>query len=140
MSEAGNTQVVKDAYAAFQRGDVNAILALLDENVEWEAVKGAEGVAPHAGVRRGRAAVGEFFATVGSTLDFHVFDPQEFVAQGDAVVAVGAYKATVKATRRSVSSDWVMVFTIRNGQITRFREFTDSAALIRGYLGAAATA
>lgn len=56
------------------------------------------------------------------------------------VVAVGWYKATVKATRRSMASDWVMVFTIRDGRIVRFREFTDTAALVRAYLGAAATA
>ena len=51
MSEDRNVQVVKNAYAAFLRGDVPAILSLLDDAVEWQAVKGAEGVAPHAGLR-----------------------------------------------------------------------------------------
>ena len=136
MSEAGNTQVVKDAYAAFQRGDINAILAAVDNDVEWEGVKGAEGVAPHAGVRRGRAAVEEFFSIVGSSMEFHAFEPREFVAQGDMVVAIGSYKATVKATRRTTGSDWAMAFTIRNGKIVRFREFTDSAAVVRAFQGA----
>jgi ketosteroid isomerase-like protein len=140
MSEAGNTQIVRDAYAAFQRGDVNAILAMLDDDVEWEGVKGSEGIAPHAGVKHGRAAVGEFFAIVGGSLEFHAFEPREFVAQGDTVVSVGFYKATVKATRKTASADWVMVFTFRGGKIVRFREFSDSAALNRAYLGAAVTA
>ena len=35
MSEAGNTQIVKDAFAAFLRGDVNAILAKVGDNVDW---------------------------------------------------------------------------------------------------------
>ena len=139
MSEAANTQAVKDAYAAFQRGDINAIVAMLDDQIEWEGVKGSEGVAPHAGVRRGRAAVADFFSIVGSTLDFHEFMPKEFVAQGDQVVAIGSYKATVKATRRSVAADWVMVFTFRAGKISRFREFSDSAAVNRAYAGAAVT-
>ena len=30
MSEARNTQIVKDAYAAFLRGDIAAILAMVD--------------------------------------------------------------------------------------------------------------
>jgi ketosteroid isomerase-like protein len=140
MSETGNTQIVKDAYAAFSRGDVNAILAMVDEQVEWEGVKGSEGIAPHAGIRRGRVAVGDFFATVGTTLDFHVFEPREFVAEGDTVVSVGTYKATVKATRKTVAADWVMVFTIRDGKIVRFREWSDSAAVNRAFLGAAVTA
>jgi uncharacterized protein len=133
MSEAQNTQTVNDAYAAFGRGDVNAILALVDEGVEWEGVKGAEGVAPQAGLRRGKPAVAEFFQLVGSTLDFHAFEPREFIAQGDAVVAIGYYKTTVKATGRGSSGDWVMVFNFRDGKIVRFREFTDSAAVIRAY-------
>ncbi len=133
MSEVQNTQSVKDAYAAFGRGDVDAILALVDEGIEWEGVKGAEGVAPQAGLRRGKAAVGGFFQLVGSTLDFQAFEPKEFVAQGDAVVAIGSYKTTVKATKRQTVSDWTMVFNFRNGKIVRFREFTDSAAVIRAY-------
>ncbi len=133
MSEAQNTQSVKDAYAAFGRGDVNAILAMVDDSVEWEGVKGAEGVAPHAGLRRGKAAVGEFFQLVGSTLDFHAFEPREFIAQGDTVVAIGFYKATVKATKKQTASDWAMVFNFRNGKIVRFREFTDSASVVRAY-------
>jgi len=35
--------------------------------------------------------------------------------------------------RGSVSSDWVMVFTMRDGQVARFREWTDSAQLVKAY-------
>jgi len=133
MSEARNTQTVQECYHAFQRGDIATILAALDDNVEWEGVKGTEGVAPHAGVRRGRGAVTEFFQQVGATLEFHTFEPKEFVAQGDTVVSVGSYRATVKATKKSIASDWAMIFNFRDGKITRFREFTDSAQLVRAY-------
>jgi ketosteroid isomerase-like protein len=30
-------------------------------------------------------------------------------------------------------SDWVMVFTLRNGKVVSFQEFTDSAAIDRAY-------
>jgi len=133
MPEAQNTQVVKDAYAAFQRGDVNGILALLDDNVDWQAVKGTEGVMPTAGQRRGRRAVGEFCSQVNSSITFDAFEPREYVAQGDAVVAIGHYPGTSTETGRAFSSDWVMVFTLGNGKITRFREFPDSAALVRAF-------
>ena len=32
-----------------------------------------------------------------------------------------------------ISSSWVMVFTVRNGRIVRFREWSDSAQLNRAY-------
>jgi hypothetical protein len=41
MQEAQNTQVVKDAYAAFGRGDVQGILDKLDDGIVWNAVYGA---------------------------------------------------------------------------------------------------
>ncbi len=133
MSDAQNIQTVKDAYAAFGRGDVNGILALLDDGIEWEGVKGAEGVAPHAGLRRGKPAVAEFFSLIGSSLEFHTFEPREFIAQGDAVVAIGFYNVTVKETKGQSKGDWAMVFNFRNGKIVRFREFTDSASVVRAY-------
>jgi ketosteroid isomerase-like protein len=133
MLESRNVQMVKDAYAAFLRGDVNAILGMLDEGVEWHGVKGAEGVAPHAGLRRGIAAVGEFFQQVGGTLDFQKFEPREFIAQGDQVAVVGDYEATLKGNGAKIKSDFVMVFTVRNGKVARFREWTDSVQLVRAY-------
>lgn len=133
MSEASNTQIVKDAYAAFVRGDVPSILNVLDEGVEWEAVKGAEGVAPHAGMRRGRAAVGEFFKQVDELLSFDTFEPKEFIAQGDLVIGIGRYTATLKSTAARISSDWVMAFRFRNGKIVQFREWTDSAQVVRAF-------
>jgi ketosteroid isomerase-like protein len=133
MSEAQNTQVVKDAYAAFQRGDINTILGLLDEEIVWQAVKGTEGVVPTAGVRHGRAGVAEFFKQLGEAVAFDAFEPREFVAQGDTVVAIGYYRGKAKPTGRPMSSDWVMVFNFRGAKIARFREFTDSAAIVRAF-------
>jgi len=128
MSAAENTQLVQKAYAAFGRGDIPALLDLLDENVVWRAVTGAGPQVPTAGERRGRREVGEFFRVLGESIVFQQFEPRRFVAENDTVVALGHYRATTKPGG-SFDSDWVMVFTVRNGKITNFQEFTDSAAL-----------
>ena len=133
MNEAQNTQVVKNAYAAFQRGDIGGVLATLDDSIEWQGVIGTEGVVPHAGVRRGLTGVGEFFSQVAGGIDFHTFEPQEFIAQGDQVAVVGRYKAQIKTTSKTIESGWVMLFTFKNGKIVRFREYTDSAQLVKAY-------
>jgi ketosteroid isomerase-like protein len=130
---SNNIQIVQDAYAAFGRGDVAAILASLDENVQWQGLKGAEGVAPHSGRRRGKDAVREFFALVAQTTEFHRFEPREFIDGGDKVAVVGEYEATVRPSGRRVSCDWVMVFTLAGGKITEFREFTDSAQVVAAF-------
>jgi hypothetical protein len=133
MSDSRNTQIVKDAYAAFQRGDISAILNLLTEDIEWEGVKGTEGVLPQAGKRHGRAAVQEFFGQVGATTQFDTFEPREFIAQGDTVVAIGHYAGKAKPTGRSIATDWVMVFAFRGDKIASFREFTDSAQIVKAF-------
>ena len=137
MREAENTNLVKQAYAAFGRGDILGVLETLDPDVVWKAVTGASAAVPMSGERRGRAAVTEFFNTLGRSLTFEVFEPREFVAQGDKVVALGYYRART-AAGRPFASEWVMVFTVANGKVTRFQEFTDVAALNAAFEGVAA--
>ena len=45
------------------------------------------------------------------------------------MVAIGDYTATSNATGKQVSSEWVMVWTIRGGKVTHFREYADTHAL-----------
>jgi uncharacterized protein len=128
MGEADNIKVVQEAYAAFGRGDVQAILDRLDDSVAWTAVYGAGSNVPMAGERRGRAAVAEFFKLVATHVNFARFEPKEFVATGDKVVALGHYTAKTSANKE-FDSDFAMVFTMRNGKVTTFQEFLNTAAL-----------
>jgi len=133
MSEQ-NRQIVQSAYAAFGRGDIPGVLATLDPNIEWEAVTGADpAVVPTAGVRRGVDAVGGFFKTLGDTMVFEQFEPREFIAEGEQVACIGYYKARVKKTGGMMATSWIMVFTLRNGRIVRFREWSDSAQINRAF-------
>jgi ketosteroid isomerase-like protein len=104
--------------------------------VEWELpeVPGVE----VSGIRKGRNGVAEFFETLANTQEVVNFEPQQYIAQNDIVVALGRYSFRVKATRQVFDSDWAHVFTIRNGAIVRFQEFTDTAAVARAYRKAAA--
>lgn len=127
-----NTKVVQDACAAFGRGDIEAVLATLNPDVEWQALIGEDPTrVPTAGLRRGVSAVAEFFRNLGETVVFERFEPREFVSQGDNVVCFGSYKARLSSTGGEMSSDCVMVFTLRDGLIVRFREWSDAARLIR---------
>ena len=129
MSETQNTKVVQDAYAAFGRGDIPALLGHMADDIHWQPVIGTAAHVPFSGERTGKAAVAEFFKRVSETEDFQQFEPREFVAQGDKVVAIGHYRATAKATGKTFDSGFVMIFTLRDGKVVAFREFTDSAAV-----------
>ena len=51
-----------------------------------------------------------------------------FVAQGDKVVTLGHYLWRVKATDGEWESDFAHLFSVRDGRVTRFQEFTDADA------------
>lgn len=133
MSAQENTNIVKQTYEAFLRGDIEGLLKLYAEDVQWE-VYGPPSI-PTTGTRRGKAGLAEFFATVNETLEPHSFEPQEFIAQDDQVAVLGHYDWTARATGRRFSANWVHVVTLRDGQIIRFREYTDTAAAVAAFAG-----
>ena len=130
MSEQ-NKSIVNQAYSNFQSGDINGILNLLADNVSWELPE-MEGV-PFAGKRNGRAGVGEFFAALGASQEPVKFDPQVLIAEDDRVVALGTYEWKVKSTSRDFRGDFAHAWTIRDGKVVAFHEYTDTAACRDAY-------
>jgi uncharacterized protein len=133
MSEQENTGLVQQAYAHFQRGEIPAVLDSLSEDVQWLTPE-VEGV-PGGGNWHGREQVGQFFQTLGDNQEARQFEPREFVAQGDKVVALGHYAWHVKSTGRQWESDFAHAFTVRDGKVTRFQEYTDTAAIADAFRG-----
>ena len=126
MSEQDNVAVVRRAYENFKGGDIDGLLGLMAEDVDWRLPE-IEGI-PYSGARRGRESVGGFFTQLADSQDVLSFEPREFVAQGDKVVALGTYRWRVKRTGREYGGDWAHVFTVRDGRIAGFHEYMDSAA------------
>jgi uncharacterized protein len=131
MSAEENVQIVKDAYAAFGRGDLQGLLALFAEDIEW--IIPGEGGFPLAGTYRGLAGVADFFQKISEMFEMTSLEIREFVAQGDRVLVVGFDRGRVKATNKMHEGHWVMAFTVRNGKVTNVREYLDTLALARGF-------
>jgi uncharacterized protein len=131
MSEQDNVAVVRRAYENFRGGDIEGLLDSMTEEVDWRLPE-MEGVA-FSGGRRGRESVGGFFSQLAELQESLSFEPREFVAQGDKVVALGTYRWRVKTTGREYGGDWAHVFTVRGGKIAGFHEFMDSAAARAAY-------
>jgi len=136
MAEQENIKVVQDAYASFGRGDIRALLDSLDEQVEW--LLPGEGMIPQAGAYHGRDGVARFFQALDQTTEFSAFEPRQFVAQGDRVIALGWYKAKAKATGRSFESHWAMSFVLRDGKVLKFQEYTDTGTIALAFAASAA--
>jgi len=126
MSDQDNSNLVRKAYENFKTGDIEALLGQMSEDVDWR-LPDIEGV-PFAGARRGTEQVAEFFSTLADVQDALAFEPREFVAQGDKVVALGGYKWRVKKNGREYGGDFAHVFTVSGDKIVGFHEYMDTAA------------
>jgi len=124
-----NKAFVQSLYAAFGRGDIPFILSNADEAIAWNS-NDSSGVVPWGGARQGRKDVQKFFEILATTLDFEVFDPRRFAADGALVFVQGRTVAKVKSTGRRFDMEWVHLFTIEVGKVTRFEEFYDTAGVM----------
>jgi ketosteroid isomerase-like protein len=127
MSIEKNIQTVKDFFAAIGRGDREALLALVADDIEW-IIPGEDW--PLAGTRHGHAGLADLLETASKSMETST-EPREFVAQGDRVLVVGVATGKVKATNKTFKDDWIFAITVRDGRLTSIREYIDTQALAR---------
>ena len=131
VSEQDAVGVVRRAYEDFKTGNIAGILNNVTDDVDWRLpeIAGAE----FAGQRKGRDSVAGFFSSLAEQQDSVSFEPREFVAQGEKVVALGSYRWRVKKNGREYGGDWAHAFTVRDGKITAFHEYMDTGAAHAAY-------
>ncbi len=125
----GNTERVQTLYGAFGRGDVAFILLNLAPSIDWISNCNSEDI-PWGGARKGHPGALSFFGSLDANLNFEIFEPLQFAAEGALVFVRGRTVAQVKSTGRKFDSEWVHVFTFADDKVIRFQEFYDTAAII----------
>ena len=128
MSIEENVQIVKDFFAAMGGHNKQDLLALVAEDVEW-VIPGENW--PLAGTHRGRAELAAVLKKASEEVETTYAKPPEFVAQGDRVLVVGVATGKIKATNKPFKDDWVFDMTVREGKVTKIREYIDTQALAR---------
>lgn len=118
---------VQQIYAAFGRGDVPFILSRLAPDVDWEHETFANPI-PWLQPLQGRDAVPRFFEALQAHVEFHVFQPKQFFADGLTVLDLVDLEFTVKSTgKRVVEVDEVHIWRLNEqGLVQRFRHRADT--------------
>lgn len=139
MNEQANIDTIRQVYHAFVNGDSQGLLSFMAQDIAWGVPEVPN--LPFAGKLQGRDNVAEFFRMVAAHQQLRDFRPIEFIAQGDRVVVLGHYEWTVRANGADWGSDWVHIFTVRDGKITAFREQAYTHRAVEAYqLGQSGTA
>ena len=127
------THVVQELFTALGSPDRGEVLALLTDDVEWWVAGPAE--IPYAGTFRGRDEVARFFSAFDGAIDYESWEARQFIAEGYR----GGHRRRALARedeRRVVDNPWVLVLTVRDGKIARFRAYEDTAASRDAFLPA----
>ena len=115
--------VVKAHYDANDRHDIEGMLADIGPDTQWTEMAGF----PCAGTYRGRdAIVKNVFMALGAMFDDYTFKLDRLLDAGDDVVATGDYTARHKKTGKAFNARVVHVWTVQDGKVRRFEQFTDT--------------
>jgi ketosteroid isomerase-like protein len=118
-----NVEIVRRAYEAYARGDLEAALADLAPNVEWHTPPGERELDLEP-VYHGPEAVGAALAAWAASWDEWVVEPVEFIDAGDEVVVVLDERGRGKGSGAEVFRAHFQVVTVRNGAGILIREYT----------------
>ena len=110
-----NVEAVSRGYAAFQRRDVDAILAEMVEDCEFHDT-GIIGSTVH----QGPAAIGRYLRAVFRNWSDFGVDVEELIPVGDHVVAVVRLRGTGAISGVSVVARFDHVWTLREGKGVRW--------------------
>ena|SRR5450432_4155895 len=134
MSAQENVALIQKTYAAFMRGDAAGILEFLSEDVDW-GIEAQDASVPWYGTGKGKAFALKFFQSLGQAVEFSRFEPSGYLSSDDAVSCLISYDSTVKKNGRKQSMNGIHHFTIKNGRISRWRGFEDTALVIANLAG-----
>lgn len=119
--EQKNIELVKKGYEAFSAGDVDTVMSLFDDNIEWIQ----PGDSAISGTYHGKAELGEHLSRLAEkSLTVKL---NRLLADGDTVVAL---TEVAVGNERGQDAD---VFALRDGKTVRVQVYTDTAIMERVY-------
>ncbi len=121
--------LVRSSYAAFAARNVDRMCALATPDCIYEA-PGVPEFMPWAHRHEGHKGIAQFVATLDEHLLFDHFKPAAFIVDEtqDMVVVMGRAECRSRATGRGYVNNWAHLFQIRDGKVSVFREYPDTAA------------
>jgi ketosteroid isomerase-like protein len=123
-----NVEVVRHAYDAFLRSDLNSMSELIDPDFEFRGTVG--------GLEEGRTARGaQQFREVFEKEDLDAwderrFEPENFIDAGDCVVVLQREYRRGRGSGVELEAQTAIVFEVRGGRIVRIQGYMDRVSAL----------
>ncbi|WP_435349003.1 nuclear transport factor 2 family protein [Haloarchaeobius sp. HRN-SO-5] len=123
-TETQNTvEIVERMYEGYNKGDIDSVLALMADDVEWTE---PEGFVFGGTYHSPKSVLQDVFEPSMEEFETFTVEPERYIDGGDTVVALGTFHATTKA-KEQIESPFVHIVEIHDGHITKFENHTDTA-------------
>jgi uncharacterized protein len=121
------TEVVRAVYEAIERGDHPAVTERFGSDVRWQQAARA---VPAAGSQLHGPAepVEQVLRPFEDDWDGFTEERHRVRSLGATVVVEGVYRGRYRPTGRLLEAEFCHLWTVRDGRVVDFRQFTDTAA------------
>lgn len=124
------TDRLRTAYEGFGRRDMDAILSVMDPDIEWDATDALA----HTGVYQGHEGVTDYIDSLSAAwLEFHL-NPEQFTESSDGarVMVLGSVTGRLAANGQEVEARFAHVLQLDDeGKVTRLKVCLDREAALR---------
>ena len=121
-----NVEIVQNLYSAFAKGDVPAVLEKFHPKIEWNEAENfpyADGN-PYIGPQ---AVLEGVFARLGGEWEYWNLTEQIYYeANSGEIIVTGRYKAKNKMTAKEINVQFVHLWTLEDGMVTKFQQYADT--------------
>jgi ketosteroid isomerase-like protein len=121
-----NVELVRKAWKAWERRDMEALFAFYDPSIVWDQTH--YGPVEPSGVFHGHDGIRRFFREWFSPFESYHAHPEEFIDAGDAVVVRVRQGGRGKQSGVEVDmAPYWQVYRLRNGLAVRIEVYIDQA-------------
>jgi len=124
-----NVRLLKTLYDAFGHGDVPTVLGSMSPDIRWHQAEGNPYMPSGDAFVGPDAVLNNVFMKLGTEWDGFTVHPKSFYGAGDSVIVEARYSGTYKATGKSMDAQVCHVWDVKDGKVTRFQQYMDTAKL-----------
>ena len=128
-----NIRILKEGYAKWNESKADSVdywMGILAEDVQWRSIADGTDSIDFARPCAGKSDVGQYFERVGGEWEMLYYEVDEFIEQGERIVALGRCGWKHRGTGQSVETPKADIFRMKDGKIVEFFEFFDTAAAV----------
>lgn len=123
-----NIQAARRLYECFAAGDIPGVLALFDEQLQWQEAEGNP-YQPDGNPWTGIQPVLQLFGRLASEWDGFAVHISTLTPIPEGVLAEGRYTGRCRSTGRDLNAEVAHRLTFRNGKLVRFKQYLDTAQM-----------